>query len=84
MELAALFQDLHAVDLFHAEVREHHVELLLVEQLERIRAALRAGHVVAFLFHNVLQVAERDPFIIDDQKLCMCSAYSSFPPIKYP
>ncbi len=76
MALAALCQDLHAVDLLHAEVGQHHVELLLVEQLERIHAALRAGHVVAFLLHNVLEVAERDPFVVDDQKF---SVFGIFP-----
>ena len=54
IQLPALLQDLDAVDLLHLEVRQHDVELLLVQKLQRVGAAERAGHLVAFLFHHVL------------------------------
>ena len=70
MAFAALFQDLHAVHLFHAHIRQHHVELLLVKIADGIGSALGAHDLVAIFFHDVLEVLERHPFVIDDQYLC--------------
>ena len=64
---AALFQHLHAVHLLHAQIGQHHVEGLLLQQRQRVGAALRGRHLVALLLHDVLEVLQRDFFVVDDQ-----------------
>ena len=71
--LAAFAQYLHAVHFFHAQIGEHHVEGLLLQKGQGMRAALGRGDFIAFLLHDVFQIFEGDFFVVHDQQSSLAS-----------
>jgi hypothetical protein len=65
---AAAPEHLHAVHLVHAQLAQHHVEWLFLQQGQGIAAALGGGDRVARLLHRLFQVFHGDLVVVHDQQ----------------
>ena len=68
LELPGLAQHGQPIHAFHAQVGQHHVELLLAQFLHAGLAALPGHHVVALLAEQMGQILQRGHFIVDDKE----------------
>jgi hypothetical protein len=66
---ANFFQDLNAVDLRHHNVKEHSVEALLFDHVQRRQAAMRLGGLKTMCAEIPDQQVSIFRYVVDDEQL---------------
>ena len=65
----SFLRELHAVDLGHAQIADHQIDVVLLEHAERLLAVFRRVHVVAVAFELGAEHAPQVRLVVDDQDL---------------